>query len=126
MRLPWKKHFREHAQYSLSFLRISVLPTCARIRANVSSALGSAIQKNGITHAVLISSTGAEQAEGTGPVLGLHEFEQKLEAIPALNFLSLRCGYFMENFLAQVGILQSFAFMAGPLRRSALADDRHA
>jgi uncharacterized protein YbjT (DUF2867 family) len=82
----------------------------------VSSAIASAIQRNGITHAVLISSTGAEQTEGTGVVLGLHELEQKLEAISGLNFLCLRCGYFMENFLPQVGILQSFGFMAGPLR----------
>jgi uncharacterized protein YbjT (DUF2867 family) len=82
----------------------------------VSSALAAAVQKNGITHAVLISSTGAEQTEGTGVVLGLQGLEQKLEAIPGLNFLCLRCGYFMENFLPQVGILQSFGFMAGPLR----------
>lgn len=82
----------------------------------VSSALSSAIQKNGISHAVVISSTGAEQTEGTGVVLGLHKFEQNLEGISGLNFLCLRCGYFMENFLPQVGILQSFGFMAGPLR----------
>jgi uncharacterized protein YbjT (DUF2867 family) len=91
-------------------------PDVRAYQAAVSSALASAIQKNGITHAVLISSTGAEQAEGTGVVLGLHELEQKLEAIPGLNFLCLRCGYFMENFLPQVGILQSFGFLAGPLR----------
>jgi len=91
-------------------------PDVRAYQAAVSSALASAIQKNGITHVVLISSTGAEQAEGTGVVLGLHELEQKLEAIPGLNFLCLRCGYFMENFLPQVGILQSFGFLAGPLR----------
>jgi uncharacterized protein YbjT (DUF2867 family) len=82
----------------------------------VSSSLASAIQKNGVTHVVVISSTGAEQTEGTGVVLGVHALEQKLEAIPGLNFLCLRCGYFMENFLPQVGILQSFGFLAGPLR----------
>jgi uncharacterized protein YbjT (DUF2867 family) len=82
----------------------------------VSSALASAIQKNGITYAVLISSTGAEQTEGTGLVVGLHELEKKFEAIQGLNFLCLRCGYFMENLLPQVGILHSFGFMAGPMR----------
>jgi len=82
----------------------------------VGNALASAIQKNGITYAVVISSTGAEQPEGTGVVVGLHELEKKLEAIDGLNFLCLRCGYFMENLLPQVGILQSFGFMAGPIR----------
>jgi uncharacterized protein YbjT (DUF2867 family) len=82
----------------------------------VSNALASAIQKNGIAYAVLISSTGAEQTEGTGVVLGVHELEKKFEAIEGLNFLCLRCGYFMENLLPQVGILQSFGFMAGPIR----------
>jgi|SRR5665213_515037 len=91
-------------------------PDVRAYQAAVSSALASAIQKNGITHAVVISSTGAELPEGTGVVAGLHELEKQLEAIPGLNFLCLRCGYFMENFLPQVGILQSFGFMAGPLR----------
>jgi uncharacterized protein YbjT (DUF2867 family) len=94
-------------------------PSAADVRAYqaaVGAAVASAIQKNGITHAVVISSTGAEQTEGTGVVLGLHALEEKLETIPGLNFLCLRCGYFMENFLPQVGILQSFGFMAGPLR----------
>jgi uncharacterized protein YbjT (DUF2867 family) len=101
------------------FLMIPPNPGAPDVRgyqSAVSDALAAAIQKNGITHAVLISSTGAEQAEGTGVVLGIHALEQKLEAIPGLNFLCLRCGYFMENLLPQVGILQSFGFMAGPLR----------
>jgi uncharacterized protein YbjT (DUF2867 family) len=91
-------------------------PDVRAYQAAVGAALISAIQKNGITHAVLISSTGAEQTEGTGVVLGLHALEEKLGTIPDLNFLCLRCGYFMENFLPQVGILRSFGFMAGPLR----------
>jgi uncharacterized protein YbjT (DUF2867 family) len=91
-------------------------PDVRAYQQTVIGALASAIQKNGITHAVVISSTGAEQTEGTGVVLGLHEMEKRLEAIAGLNFLCLRCGYFMENLLAQVGILQSFGFMAGPIR----------
>jgi uncharacterized protein YbjT (DUF2867 family) len=90
-------------------------PDVRAYQETVSNALASAIQKNGTAYAVVISSTGAERSEGTGVVLGLHELEKKFEGIPGLNFLCLRCGYFMENLLPQVGILQSFGFMAGPL-----------
>jgi uncharacterized protein YbjT (DUF2867 family) len=82
----------------------------------VGNSLTSAIQKNGISYAVVVSSTGAEQSSGTGVVLGLHELEKKFEAVAGLNFLCLRCGYFMENLLPQISILQSFGFMAGPIR----------
>jgi uncharacterized protein YbjT (DUF2867 family) len=82
----------------------------------VTDSLASAIQKNGIPYAVVLSSTGADKSYGTGPVMGLHSLEKKLESIHGLNFLSLRCGYFMENLLPQVGIIQSLGFMAGPVR----------
>ncbi len=82
----------------------------------VTDSLASAIRKNGIPYAVVLSSTGADKSYGTGPVMGLHSLEKKLESINGLNFLSLRCGYFMENLLPQVGIIQSLGFMAGPVR----------
>jgi uncharacterized protein YbjT (DUF2867 family) len=82
----------------------------------VTDNMAAAIRENGISHATVVSSTGADQTYGTGPVLGLHSLEQKLWAIDGLNVVSLRCGYFMENLLAQVGIIQSMGFMAGPVR----------
>ena len=82
----------------------------------VTDSLASAIRNNGIGYAVALSSTGADKTYGTGPVLGVHSLEKKLEAISGLNTLSLRCGYFMENLLPQVGIIQSMGFMAGPVR----------
>src|SRR5579863_2602755 len=82
----------------------------------VTDSLASAIRKNAVSYAVVLSSTGADKTYGTGPVLGLHSLEQKLEAINGLNTLSLRCGYFMGNLLPQIGIIQSMGFMAGPVR----------
>ena len=82
----------------------------------VTDALASAIQNNGIAYAIALSSTGADKAYGTGPVMGVRGLEKKLEAIDGLNVLSLRCGYFMENLLPQIGIIQSLGFMAGPIR----------
>jgi uncharacterized protein YbjT (DUF2867 family) len=82
----------------------------------VTDNMAAAIRESGISYATVVSSTGADQTYGTGPVRGLYSLEQKLWAIDGLNVLSLRCGYFMENLLAQVGIIQSMGFMAGPVR----------
>jgi uncharacterized protein YbjT (DUF2867 family) len=49
-------------------------------------------------------------------VVGLHNLEQKLNGIAALKAVYLRAGYFMENLLPQVGIIQNFGVTGGPLR----------
>jgi len=82
----------------------------------VSDALASALEKNGVRHAVALSSIGADKADRTGPVVGLHNLEQRLDAISGLNAILLRAGYFMENILPQVGIIQQLGHMAGPVR----------
>lgn len=82
----------------------------------VSDALTAAIEKAGVTHAVVLSSIGADKPDRTGPVVGLHNLEKKLGSVAALNALFLRAGYFMENLLPQAGIIQSFGIVAGPLR----------
>jgi uncharacterized protein YbjT (DUF2867 family) len=82
----------------------------------ISGALSAAIEKSGVPHAVLLSSYGADKSQGTGPVVGLHTFEKKLSTISGLNALFLRAGYFMENLLPQVGVIQAFGIVAGPVR----------
>jgi uncharacterized protein YbjT (DUF2867 family) len=82
---------------------------------SVSDALCSAMGKNGIKYAVVLSSVGADKSHGTGPVAGLHSLEKKLEGIPGLNALFLRAGYFMENLLPQAGVIKSMGIMAGPV-----------
>ena len=82
----------------------------------VTDSIAAAIRNNGVAYAVALSSTGADKTYGTGPVMGVHSLEKKLESIRGLNVLSLRCGYFMENLLPQVGVIQAMGFMAGPVR----------
>jgi uncharacterized protein YbjT (DUF2867 family) len=82
----------------------------------VSDALASALRKASVTHVVVLSSFGADKAEKTGPVAGLHNLEQKLNAIAGLNAVYLRAGYFMENLLPQAQVIQNFGTMGGPLR----------
>jgi len=86
----------------------------------VSDDLVSAIQKNEVKHAVVLSSFGADKPDKTGPVIGLYNLEKKLEAVPGLNVLFLRAGYFMENILPQVGVIKSFGSMAGPVKEDLL------
>ena len=91
-------------------------PDARSYQERVSDAFAAAIKKSGITHAVALSSWGADKPDKVGPVVGLHNLEKKLEAISGLNALFLRAGYFMENLLPQVGVIQSLGFVGGPLR----------
>jgi uncharacterized protein YbjT (DUF2867 family) len=81
----------------------------------VTNSIASALEAAGVTHVVALSSFGADKAEKTGPVAGLHVMEVRFSQIPRLNSLFLRAGYFMENLLAQPGIIKSFGMMAGPV-----------
>lgn len=65
-----------------------------------------AVRESGVPHVVLLSSIGAEQAEGTGPIVGLHALEESLKALPGVNTLALRPGYFFENHLGTVGLVK--------------------
>jgi uncharacterized protein YbjT (DUF2867 family) len=83
---------------------------------HISDALVNAITEAKVKYVVSLSSFGADKAEGTGPVAGLHDFEEKLNKVSGLNVLHLRAGYFMENTLGQIGIIKAMGMMAGPLR----------
>src|SRR5579872_6052041 len=91
-------------------------PNVRAYQERVNDALAAALEKNGVKYAVVLSSIGADKPDRTGPVQGLRALEHKLEAIAGLNVLFLRAGYFMENLLPQVGIIQSLGNMAGPVR----------
>ena len=82
----------------------------------ITEALGTAIERNEVKHVVALSSIGADKAERTGPIFGLHLLEEKLQGISGLNTLALRAGYFMENTLPQATVIQHMGVAAGPLR----------
>lgn len=83
---------------------------------SIIEATAAAVEKAGVKHVVTLSSVGADKPDGTGPVAGLHVLEERFNRIPGLNVLHLRAGYFMENTLAQIGIIQNFGITGGPLR----------
>ena len=82
----------------------------------VSDAIASAVQSAGTKNVVALSSIGAEQASGVGPVIGLHNLEQKLNQISGANVLYLRAGYFMENTLPQANAIHQMGAVTTPLR----------
>jgi uncharacterized protein YbjT (DUF2867 family) len=81
-----------------------------------SDALASALAKASVARAVSLSSVGADKPDKTGPVVGLHNLEQKLNGITGLNVLHVRAGYFMENLLPQTEVIQNFGIVGGPVR----------
>jgi uncharacterized protein YbjT (DUF2867 family) len=81
----------------------------------VSDAIAAAVRAAGIKHVVALSSIGADKSSGTGPVVGLHNLEQKLNAIDGVNVLHLRAGYFMENTLPQVRVIRAMGNVVGPV-----------
>ncbi len=84
-------------------------------QSRIHEAIAGALEQAGVQYAVSLSSIGADKPEGTGPVVGLRRFEQRLNRVPGLNVLHLRAGYFMENTLAQLGPVQALGICAGPL-----------
>src|ERR1700723_2029297 len=80
-----------------------------------SDAIAKAVKESGLRYAVHLSSYGAQVPEGTGPVVGLHSSEQKLNAISGLNVLHLRAAYFMENNLAAIGMIHGMGLVGNAL-----------
>ena len=62
-----------------------------------------ALTRTPIPHVVLLSSIGAELAEGTGPIRYLHYAEERLGSLPQTRLTSLRAAYFMENLQSGFG-----------------------
>lgn len=77
---------------------------------NVIDALYGAFQGSPVPHAVLLSSVGAQHPDGTGPIAGLHEAEQRFGQLSGTRWSFLRAGYFMENLGASFGALGQGVF----------------
>ena len=82
----------------------------------VAASLCSAIQDAGVERVVSLSSLGAELPEGTGPIAGLHELEQRLNALEGISVLHLRPAYFMENWLLQIETIKRMHVAGSPIR----------
>jgi uncharacterized protein YbjT (DUF2867 family) len=102
-----------------AFLMIPPSMTAADYRAEqekTSDALSAAVRESGLQYAVNLSSLGAQAPAGTGPILGAHSSESKLNAVEKLNVLHLRPAYFFENHLAGISMIQMMGLFGGALK----------
>ncbi len=81
-----------------------------------SDALAAAARNSGLQYAVNLSSIGAQAPSGTGPILGAHSSERKLNAIDRLNVLHLRPAYFFENHLPAIGMIEMMGLYGGAIK----------
>jgi len=74
--------------------------------------IAAAVEAAGVAHVVMLSSIGAQQPDGTGPILGIHDAEATFSrGGAAVTFL--RAAYFMENwggslYAVAQGVLPTF------------------
>ena len=67
-----------------------------------------ALTDSGVKHAVNLSSVGAEQPSGTGPIAGLYRQEQRLSKLTELNLVNLRPASFMENNFYAIPVIKNY------------------
>jgi uncharacterized protein YbjT (DUF2867 family) len=83
----------------------------------VSDSYAAAITNAQVRFVVNLSSIGAQHAKNTGPIVGLHNQEQKLDRIVGLNVL--RAAYFMDNLFMSIAPLRSTGTLPGGLHADA-------
>jgi uncharacterized protein YbjT (DUF2867 family) len=90
-------------------------PSFRAFQDQVSDAYAAIITKTKVPYVVTLSSMGADQPEKVGPVVGLHNLEQKMNNIAGLNVLHLRPVGFMENLFMSIEPLKSMGMLPGPV-----------
>jgi uncharacterized protein YbjT (DUF2867 family) len=84
------------------------------------AAIASAIAASGVKQVVNLSSVGAHLPSGTGPIVGLHRQEQRLNKLEGVNILHLRPGYFFENHFNAIGTIKAMNVYADMTDSNAL------
>jgi len=82
----------------------------------ISDSCAVAITNAHVPFVVNLSSIGAQHARGSGPIVGLHNQEQKLNRINGLNVLHIRAAYFMENLFRNLSPLRAMGTLPGGMR----------
>ncbi len=78
--------------------------------------LAAAAKTAGVRRVVFLSSLNAHLTEKTGPILGLHDMEERLNALDIPELVHLRPAYFMENHLGGVHFISRYGHYAAALR----------
>jgi uncharacterized protein YbjT (DUF2867 family) len=81
--------------------------------AGIGKIYAQAIAEAGVKNVVNLSSIGAHMPEGCGPVSGLYQVEQALNALEGVNVKHLRPGFFFYNFFANIGMIKHMGIIGG-------------
>jgi len=74
-------------------------------------ALATAIAASGVKRVVMLSSIGAEHANGTGPIAGLHAIEALYSTLENVSLTYLRAGYFYTNYFNDVPLIKGMGII---------------
>lgn len=77
---------------------------------NVGKSYAAAITQAKVKNVINLSSIGADLAEGTGPIKGLHDIETILNAIDGVNIKHLRAAFFYTNFYNDTALIKNLGF----------------
>jgi uncharacterized protein YbjT (DUF2867 family) len=72
-----------------------------------------ALKGSAVRYVVNLSSIGADNSEGCGPVSGLYAVENALDGLEDVNVLHLRPGYFYNNFFSHISLISNLGFVGG-------------
>ena len=89
-------------------------PDLRKYYARFGESIGKAARDSGIKRMVLLSSIGGELNEGTGPIAGLHDLEERFRKL-GVDLLILRPGYFYDNFYSQLGLIKQQGINGGAI-----------
>jgi uncharacterized protein YbjT (DUF2867 family) len=78
-------------------------------------ALAAGIRDAGVPYVVNLSSVGAQHHEGTGPIAGLREQEDRFNELTETNVLHLRPGWFMENMYMMLDAIREAGVLPMPI-----------
>jgi uncharacterized protein YbjT (DUF2867 family) len=92
-----------------------VAPDFPAYQRRISEAMAKAVAASGLRHAVSLSSIGAHQPAGLGPITGLHHHEQRLRQHAGVALLHLRPAFFMENHLATLPLIKGMGIYGSPI-----------
>ena len=79
-------------------------------------AIRDAIQRSSVKKVLNLSSTGAQHADKTGPIQGLHRQEQRLNALSDVDVLHFRAAYFMQNIYGSIPEIQKEGTLSSPVK----------
>ncbi len=82
----------------------------------IGQSIARALEIARVDFVVNLSSVGAELSEGTGPIVGLHRQEDRLNKIKGLKILHVRAVSFMENLLMNIDQIKSKNVNGGTMR----------